>query len=411
MRAHIGLPALAPLLWAGSLFAQAPAVIPAVELHLGGDSTQAALVTLRARGVYGVEVTPARASILIRPRSGAGGRPLVARPLTHITPPEGGSVFAVEAPRSGEYIVELTNPGEGPARVRILGDAAVSARNETPERAAPPSAFEGEATVFDETFPGPYATITLQGGIAYRIEIVPEGAVVSVRSVTSSSAPPVVMRPLSEPAAGAGGVSFVLVPSNTDQYRVDVATPRTLVRVRIIRDPREQAYLEGRAGSALSRLTLGLRAAVLAGTLTSAVGSASGATGWEACLGINPGRISFAPRLGGCLATFSRFQLPNDGTLVLMGFEPRYELWSGSRTTVTLAADVAITGKAWGTPCEALTVGPHLAWLPAGRLPILLDLEPGLTVLRQEDVGSGVTLVRGRTQVLARIVAGLHVRL
>jgi len=101
---------------------------------------------------------------------------------------------------------------------------------------------------------------------------------------------------------------------------------------------------------------------------------------------------------------------------VLVGFEPRYEVWSGGSVAVALFADIGIIGKlsysgSARVTYQAVTLGPQIAVAPLRGVPLLLDLEPGLTVLHQDTYESGSTSIPGETQVRTRLAVGLHLRL
>ena len=88
---------------------------------LGGDSSQASGVTLRARATYRVQVQPARADLQIRRRLTGPTPPpfLTQTPVPALDTLTHWRTFDITADSGGQHFVELTNPGVGSTLVRV----------------------------------------------------------------------------------------------------------------------------------------------------------------------------------------------------------------------------------------------------------------------------------------------------
>lgn len=327
--------ALAVPLFVAPLVAQAadPTV---ADLHLGGDSTQATTVALRAHEVYRLEITPARALILVRLRSRFPERPLEARPVTDRTPPAGGAVFAIAPPRTGDYIVELTNTGVGSTHVRIVRELPAGSRLATGDstRAAPSplAASDSEATVLDETYPALPSIVLLMGEIAYRVETQPREAAAAVEIRTRAGNVPI----LALPTGTAGGPGFVVIPTSTDEYRVTVATIEP-VRVRIIRDPKATARWVriAEATRDLPRAGISVRAVAIGAFPRPVTGSDSTASGVgiDMCFGsVARGGWTTGP-IAGCVFSLAIYKRNHQADVVAISIVPRLVLTPPRMTT------------------------------------------------------------------------------
>jgi hypothetical protein len=332
---------------AEQVLAQAPHDSVIADLHLGGDSVQAAVVALRTHEAYLVEVAPARAQIRLHLRASAPQPFLAPIALADRAPPDGGAVFGLAPRRSGEYVVELTNPDIGATHVRVIWETIL--RELTAP--VPPTGVASEVvvderptTVFDETFPGPPASVLLAGDVVYRVEISPAttSARVAIHSARSRSGPPLVMYPTDERAIGAAGATFVIIPTNTDEYRLDVAVSGDEpARVRIIRDPKESARWVRVAEETrdLPRAGLSARAVAIGAFPRPSLAysdttdlTASG-LGMDLCFGtVARGGWTGGP-IGGCAFSLAFYRRNHQADVVAISIAPRLVLTPPHMTT------------------------------------------------------------------------------
>lgn len=344
------------------VLAQAPYDSVIADLHLGGDSVQATVVPLRAHEAYLVEVTPARAQIRLHLRTSASQQLLAPIARADRAPPDGGAVSGLAPRHSGEYIVELTNPGAGATHVRIIWETTVRrpAASFLPAAAAAP-ADEAPTTVFDETFPGPAASVLLAGDVVYRVEISPAttSARVAIYSARSRSGPPLMMYPTDERAIGAGGATFVIIPTNTDEYRLDVAVSGDEpARVRIIRDPKESARWVRVAEETRDLPRAGLSArAVAIGAFPRPSRAYSDTTdltasglGMDLCFGtVARGGWTGGP-IGGCAFSLAFYRRSRQADVLAVSIAPRLVLSPPHMTTqFSLGLSVGIGTTTRGT--------------------------------------------------------------
>jgi len=335
IRSAAVLAALLPL--AGRAVAQEsqPAGALIATLHLGGDSVQVARLSLQAGQVYRLEISPATAQVQVRPpTNGAPTLPRISRP-----PIAGGIAWAFVA-RRGNHYVELTNPGMGAVTVRVVAEGVTPAALASAE-GAPSLRFD--STVFDETFPGPRATVELVAGYAYRLEITPPVGDVSIRYAHTPSLPPLVLYPLSEPSTASGGYARLIVPINTAEFRIDVHTS-DIVRVRIILDVRETALWVrvANATSGLPQSGVGIRAVAIGAfpIAPDVYGNYSkvGGTGFDACLALG-GPIR------GCVLSLSYYSRSGGNNTVAIGLAPRLSTANrNAPTRVSLSLQLALAG-------------------------------------------------------------------
>lgn len=145
--------------------------------------------------------------------------------------------------------------------------------------------------------------VVLREGMAYRIEIIPEHPFDAISSPTvsvrSHQRPELPIRVFSDgETSSRGGQSFIIVPSASAEYRVDVYGTRETATIRI-----EQA------GDELQRL------------------------------------FDFAARPGRSVLTFGFLTHGSGASLTMFGTAPQFRLVSRGRNSVALATNVAF-GKA-----------------------------------------------------------------
>jgi hypothetical protein len=260
---------------------------------------------------------------------------------------------------------------------------------------------------------GEYATVVLAGRTAYRVEITPGTASFAIRPLNLGLRQPAVTRPMEDAAATGGGATYLVVPAESAEYRLEVAADEP-VRVRVIRDPREQALLEHRARSALGTMSFGVRAVRLDGTISLANETRDRADGVEVCLGIATGLVPFSRRLGGCAFMYDRLTLAGGGRLELIGLAPRYALLRRGPLDLGVVITASVgkldlgrfsarnTYHAFGVDLSArVTVLRHLD----------LELEPGVSRLTREAYDLPTSTVPSEGHNLTRLTGGLHLRL
>jgi hypothetical protein len=213
---------------------------------------------------------------------------------------------------------------------------------------------------------------------------------------------------LEDPTSRGQGRSFLVIPTETAEYRIDVAPFSEPVRVRIVRDPREETlHARERAAPRAGYAALVVRAVTYAGDVRIGPGGPHTLTGGEACLAVPFGAIRFARFLGGCLFRVSELY-HSDGRLLLFSIAPQALVLRRDRVEVGLAidygfgeSDVEVPYTAWGL---ALPVGIRMS----RRLTI--EIEPGFAAVRHEegDVFQGVETVSDN---VPRLAAGLRVNL
>jgi hypothetical protein len=262
---------------------------------------------------------------------------------------------------------------------------------------------------------GEYAIVVLAGRTAYRVEITPGTAILSIRPARLGMRQPAVTRGMEEAAFTGGGVTYLVVPAESAEYRLEVAAGEP-VRVRVIRDPREQALLEHRARSALGTMSFGVRAIRMNGTIDLANGTTDGADGMEICLGIATGLVPFSRRLGGCAFMYDRLDLAGGLRIDLYGLAPRYALLRTGPLDIGVAASASI-GKLVNRPFTGRSTTYHAFGVGlSARLTVVrhvdLEVEPGISRLTREgyDLATSQT-VPSEGHTLTRLTAGVHLRL
>lgn len=307
---------------------------------------------------------------------------------------------------------------------RILAAAGVTLCLAVPARSqeaanAPP------ITVFSDVLGrGEYATVLLAGRTAYRLEVVPGTAAVAIRPQNLGLGLPQITSAMENPVEAMGGASWLVVPAETAPHRVEVTAASVPVRIRIVRDPREQAILEGRARSAWYMLAFGGRYVAMSGDFPMAPGdTAADASGFEVCLGIVEGLVPFARRLHGCAVTYAKLTLATGGDLVLAGLAPRYRLAGGQEVALDAVLNISVAGTLTmplgssgeeRATVQMLAVGLNFRFRPAP--PIELEVEPGYAWVERDAYGlvsggvGGVSQNPAATTTMPRISAGVRLR-
>jgi hypothetical protein len=189
-----------------------------LDTRLGGDSSQATMVDLRAGATYWLAVRPASAQLTMRRAAPAAPR---AEPLRMVALHNADSADAraweVVADSGGRHLLELTNPRIGMARVRLImvrrGAAdtlPVSLRH---------------TLVFSDVVGGGPSYVTLDSGKIYRV-IVHDDVVFTPRQ--QFRAQPMVVGYTID---GATGVP--IMPVFTGEYRLDTVSPTASSSVQI----------------------------------------------------------------------------------------------------------------------------------------------------------------------------------
>lgn len=354
MRVFIFTTLLAAVAAASTVAQNAPVAAPVHgvlvrTLHLGGDSTQATMISLSSGG-YRLEIEPVTANIQLSRRNGGSTRPmpLVARPAAN-----DHRVAGVFPPESGEYLVQLINPGVGATTVRVVREGAENGAEAPLTAALPAAASLPEMTVYDETFPGPYGIVLLQEQTAYRVEITGDPGAVTIRHGSRAGAPPMVLQPLSDPTASQGGTALLLIPTSSDEYRIE-ANGGGLSRVRIIRDPKETAYWfrVGLATRNQPKAGITVRGAFIgpfpdyvsySGTPTSSM-----AAGFDLCFGLVSRGGWINGSVGGCALQLGMYHRAA-GSIFTIGVAPRLALSPAtSPTQLSLGASAGIATSSGG---------------------------------------------------------------
>ena len=261
--------------------------------------------------------------------------------------------------------------------------------------------------------------VILSAGVVYRVEV--EGdATVDFRVRRHPSMPPLLMVPLSREAAGMGTSSYLMVPPESDEYRLDVTVlGGEPVRVRVWSDPREMSRWARmrQATRALPKAGLGLRIgyvgafARLPRGFSDSAGTASG-LGAELCLGVVPrGGWSYGG-FGGCVLQVAYYGRGVDGNVLFFSVAPRLEVTprrSSIQVSVTAQAGLGTTLSvaAYGGDSEtylALGLGLDGA-VPLSRH-VWLDAEAG--IVRIQPTAGGALI--GAAHLVPHVATGLQFR-
>jgi hypothetical protein len=271
------------------------------------------------------------------------------------------------------------------------------------------AAADRPVTVYSDVLSGrgEFATVILAAGIAYRVEVTPRSATVSIQPFELGRRQPVVTRTLEDPTTGAGGYVALVVPAESGEYRIDASSDEP-VRIRIVRDPREQALLEGRATTVWHSLALGAHAVLLPGALpVSEADTLHDLTGWELCLGIAEGAIPFARRLSGCAFTYARMESAEGARLDFYGVAPRYRLARLKAFALDLVGNFAFADR-----IESAGLGVNLRRTAFGN--VEFEVEWGLAWMRRDSytttgAGNGISEHPALTTVLPRLSGGARI--
>jgi hypothetical protein len=268
--------------------------------------------------------------------------------------------------------------------------------------------------------------VILSQGVTYRMDVVPATAIIEVRLRRLPGAMPLAFRPLRDPAAVEGGASYLIVPSETGEYRLESVGATEAVRVRIARDPRESRILAGQGRPPRSVAAFGVRMVGIPTRFETTRYTASGADstvtgtaiGGEVCLGVRPGRFRESPQLGGCLFTIGYYSHSGGAKLLLAGTNPHYVISApDSRFEAAIAVHFAFGKAAEPFRRDAayvmLGAGPNLSWRASGRL--TLSVAPTVTLVRRGGYTQAPSTfdpqqrsVPGAATVAPRLVAGAH---
>lgn len=196
--------------------------------------------------------------------------------------------------------------------------------------------------IFNDVFlgqPAPAAFVVLAEGTVYRIEVEPASASISVRVARRPGAPPLFLVPLSESGTPSGAASFLLVPRESEEYRLDVATEGDEpVRVRIWTDPQENARWarvreasrgQRPAGVSTRLVYLGPFARQRAHWGDTQSLLADG-TGLEVCFAVLPRGSWISGPFGGCAVSVT-FVRRREGNAVFLTTNPAIELTAAGR--------------------------------------------------------------------------------
>jgi hypothetical protein len=282
--------------------------------------------------------------------------------------------------------------------------------------------------VFNEVLtPRELAFVVLSQGIAYRVEVIPRGATVAIRSVRPGP-PPLTFRPLRDPAQVEEGASYLIVPSISEEYRVVVGGVNEPVRIRIIQDPRETRILAGQGRAPGGVMTLGARGVAWFGGFSTVRGTApqdtveqGTAAGIEGCIGVSAGHVRELPWLTGCLLTVGVFAHSTGATLLMVGTAPAVVISRPmQRVQVALAPHIAVGRasvpfrrdvvylSAGGGPSFTVPFGSRLTLEAAAAVAIV---HHGGYTRPPGPFSTQPTSVAGGTGLAFRLTAGLELRL
>ncbi len=272
-----------------------------------------------------------------------------------------------------------------------------------------------DALILNTMFPGPQEYLVLSEGVAYRIEVEPADGRIAIRLAVRPGQPPLFLLPLSDPVQGAGGASYLMIPRESGEYRIDVSSGDP-IRVRIWRDERETArwgrvreQTAGlpRGGIAARFVVMGPFPAPLPGTDSTAM---AGGVGADLCLGVVPRGAWLGGDFGGCALSFAVYNRGTHGNVVVASVVPRMMLTPADRPTqVSLVFSLGLGSATTRERMEYVVFGVGLLaeWSLFGSDHFGAELEGSLTGVSTND-----EVLRDRTPsvTVARVAAGLHVR-
>jgi hypothetical protein len=248
----------------------------------------------------------------------------------------------------------------------------------------------------NEVFVGqgsPPVFLVLAEGTAYRVEVEPADAIVAIRPRHSPRQRPLVMSPIEGSAADAAAMrAFLVVPRETEEYRVDVAVYADHpVRVRIIYDPRESSRWLRIAAESRGRPPAGLAARLVwvpqlrASPVFSPSGTESklvSGAGVEACLAVVPRGGWLKGPVGGCVLSVTRLWLGDETGAFLIGASPRLLLRDGRTTVLSLAAYAAMGSSISGGNEATYYVGALGLHVSRNFGRLSAEVEPTVAYLR-----------------------------
>ena len=273
------------------------------------------------------------------------------------------------------------------------------------------------------------AYIALERNVAYRVEVVPSAAILIETRMAGPA--PLALRPMAEEAGTQGGDSYIVVPTVSGDYRVEVYNTTDPVHVRIESDPRETALLAGRATSSVAMLTVGAQAVVMSGLQTEHFSSVPGAPsvtseatiGEEVCLGLAVGRTPGMPKLGGCAFTAGEYRQSGGGYVEMFGVAPSWLLRTYAHRVEVSASGISTFGRAVGGTYRTevlymvvgggLDIGVPLPGLDPGAAQMVFS--PGLVFTRcggyEDNAVTPTRRFNGSSAIAFRFGYGIHVRL
>ena len=255
-----------------------------------------------------------------------------------------------------------------------------------------------------------YGVVVLVAGTAYRLELRPEGPALPVGEITirmrmHNSLPPLVQAPLSDPALMVGGRGFLLLPSESGEYRIDVST-EDRIQVRIVRDAHESERQDGVASNRVSRSTLtgvSVRGAWI-GKFTDLAAAGSPAVnpsggGAQLCLDMSP-RVSWlGHRVQGCALAATWYFRSDTPSILAISTDPRL-LLAHSSTTPYLALSLGVATTMGTGDASYSMVGPGIGYQVRVASGLLAEIEAdGIWVYGLDT---------GRNAIAPRVVAGFQ---
>jgi hypothetical protein len=204
--------------------------------------------------------------------------------------------------------------------------------------------------VFNDVLPGAKRIVLLAEGTAYRVEIEPASARVTIRHNRHPGQDPLFLLPVDVPVPG--GAAYQLIPRQSAEYRIDVVvTGGDVVRVRIVTDPQETARwasvresTEGRMHGdiALRAVYLGPFPAIHVTPAGDSLTYVAGA-GADFCLGVVPRGAWLSGSFGGCAAHLTLVNRGTDGNAVFASLAPRWMVTpEGATTQLSLVGYVGV---------------------------------------------------------------------
>ncbi len=269
----------------------------------------------------------------------------------------------------------------------------------------------GPVEVFNDVFPGTRGYVVLSEGVVYRIEVVP-AATITIRSARRPRTPPLFLTPLDEQTDPQQGRSFLIVPRESEEFRIDVAASDP-VRVRIIRDLRESARWARlrQATRDLPAAGVSLRAAYLGAfsmpQISATDPDSRDGLGYEICVAAVPRGAWLDGPVGGCALTLARYDRGPEATVAL-GIAPHVVLSHPDRSVEIGVGISGWIGTQTGRREETYWMLGFdlLASTPvAGRL--LLEAQGGVRYIAVDSPGGSTATAN----TVPHLAVGLQIRL